>query len=210
MIFFRSCITLGLFCSLFGVACSDDAAAGSGIDAGADAAADAGAIPADATSRDAAEAAAPDTGVDACGVASAALSSVADTDAPSLDAAQSNLQRVTANDAFCTSQRAGAHPSFGGFGYLLNVFLHDEQADAPALADLASTPGLVRFGSSPAFDVSGKLDPEHGWTTQGEGFILQLCLDESYAPGAVTIAVDVADMAGHRSRAICVDEAGGF
>lgn len=154
-----------------------------------------------------ADAAAPSGG--ACAAASRDLATSGDAQAPVLDAALSNLQRVTSNDAYCAGQKAGAHPSFGAYGYLLNVFLHDEQADGPSLDDLSTRAELVRFGAEPTFDVRGKLDPEHGFTTQGESFSVQLCLDEAYVAGAVTIAVDVADRAGHRSQAICITEATG-
>lgn len=168
---------------------------------------DASEISADAARADAEADAAPSGG--ACAAALQGLTASGDPQAPTLDAALSNLQRVTSNDAFCAGQKAGAHPSFGAFGYLLNVFLHDEQADGPTLDDLSTRAELVRFGAAPTFDVRSKLDPEHGFTTQGESFSVQLCLDEAYVAGAVTIAVDVADRAGHRSQAICITEASG-
>lgn len=144
----------------------------------------------------------------ACTTASASLASTADAQAPVLDAATSNLQRITSNDTFCANQKAGAHPTFGAFGYALNVFMNDADGDGPTLDEL-TTAGVVRLGSSPTFTVTDKFDLMHGFSTQGQGFILQLCLDQVYPPGTITVAVDVADKAGHRSKAICVEEASG-
>ena len=203
--------------SLVLVACAEDELGalvvpdgGPSVDAGPSPGPVADAAATDAASVQDASDDAPDTGLDACGAASAGLAAVADAEAPVLDASLSNLRRVTSNDAFCTGQKAGAHPSFGSFGYSLNVFLHDAEGDAASLSDLVSTPGLVRLGASPAFDVTTKYDPDHGWTTQGEGFILQVCLDEIYPPGSIVFGVDAADTNGHRSRAICVREASEF
>jgi hypothetical protein len=147
-----------------------------------------------------------ESAVDLCAAASKDLASTADAQAPELNGAASNLQRVASNDNFCATQKSGAHPTFGAYGYLLNVFLHDADGDGPTLDELSTPPGVVRFGSFPGFTVTDKFDIAHGFSTQGEGFVLQLCLDQAYAPGTVTIALDVADKAGHRSKAICVKE----
>lgn len=147
-----------------------------------------------------------------CEQAKGGLASTADPQAPSLDASKSMLQRVASNDNFCTQQKA-KNPDFGGFGYLLNIAYSDAEGDAPNLSKLTETPGLVRFGSSPDAEISKRYDPQHGWSTQGSGMqgtlVLQLCLDRVYPAGTLTIAVDVADAAGHRSSAICITEPSG-
>ncbi len=144
-----------------------------------------------------------------CAQASAGLSATADPQAPVLDASTSMLQRVTSNDAFCKGQKA-SHPGFGDYGYLLNIAYADADGDAPDLSALSASPSPVRFGSAPDATIDQRFDPEHGWSTQGSGasgtFVLQLCLDQAYPAGTFTVAVDVADKAGHRSSAICITE----
>lgn len=144
-----------------------------------------------------------------CAAASAGLKTTADANAPVLDAAASMLQRVASNDASCTSQQVD-HPGLGSYGYLLNVAYTDADGDAPTLSELVDPGGFMRFGSAPDAQVDTRFDPAHGWTTQGSAqqgtVILQLCLDRVYAAGALTLAVDYADVAGHRSKAICIAE----
>ena len=194
-------------------ACSSDDDTTPGTDAGtADTRAD-GATKGEVTDSGAAhDAATSDAakGANDCPTAASALASSADAQAPVLDAAKSNLQRVTSGDASCVSRKNGANPTYGAYFYLLNVFFHDAEGDGPTLDELSTSPGPVRFGAAPAFAVTDKFDPAHAYTTQGEGFILQLCLDQEYPAGSLTIAVDVADKAGHRSKAICISEATGF
>lgn len=191
-------------------ACSSSESTSSVEDAGVADAADGSTTEPDAASdADASvEPDANDVAPNACEAASQGLSSTADAMAPVLDASTSNLQRVSSNDTYCANQKSGAFPTFGAYGYLLNVFLRDDDGDAPSLDEL-TTAGTVRFGASPSFDVTGKFDIAHGFSTQGQGFILQLCLDQVYTPGSVTIAVDVADKGKHRSKAICITEASG-
>lgn len=196
---------------LFLAACSSsssDSVADAGDTSSTDGGSDAGAL-VDSGSTDAGAPGADGGAAGSCTAAIAGLATTADPSAPVLGAATSMLQRVSSNDASCTTQQA-SHPGFGPFGYLLNIAYTDPDGDGPTLDELSAPPGPARFGSSPDASIGTRFDPMHGWTTQGSGasgtLILQLCLDKVYPAGTLAIGVDLADKATHRSAAICISE----
>lgn len=174
------------------------------VDGGGSATADAGGDAApDADQVDARDAVAP--GV-SCDAATAGLSQTAEPSAPVLDPT-SFLQRVDSNDAFCAARTNGQLATFGPYGYQLTIRFTDADGDGPTSLDDIAVPGVVRLASDPNIQIQTRTDQKR-WSTGG-GIILQLCLDKVYAVNDLAVGFDIADKAGHRSKAICIRQQSG-
>lgn len=143
-----------------------------------------------------------------CGAATATLAQTADANAPVLDAATSNLQRVASNDAFCAARTAGQLTTFGPIGYQLSIFSTDAEGDGPSTLDDVQAAGVVRLASDPDVAIATRTDPKH-FSTGGNAIIIQLCLDKVYGASDLAVGFDLADKAGHRSKAICIRQQSG-
>lgn len=147
---------------------------------------------------------------DPCGAATATLQQTADPGAPVLDRAKSNLQRVISatNDAFCAGHGNNKFPGFGPYGYQLSIFFTNAENDGPTSLDDVQTTGVVHLASDPDIQIMTRTDQAH-WSTGGGAIIIQMCLDKVYQASEITVGFDVADKAGHRSKAICIQQQAG-
>lgn len=192
-------------------ACSDSSSTGATAPAADAAATDSAAPPTDAATAEKPDASdASDASAQAadCTAATATLTQTSDASAPVLDAATSNLQRVASNDAFCAARTAGQLTTFGPFGYQLSVVSTDAEGDGPTTLDDVQAAGVVRLASAPDVMIATRTDPKR-FSTGGNAIIIQLCLDKVYAASDLALGVDLADKAGHRSKAICVRQPSG-
>ncbi len=148
---------------------------------------------------------------DSCGAATQGLSQLAAPGAPVLDP-NSFLQRVDSNDAFCSGTvGSGQLSTFGPYGYQLTVRFTDAESDGPTSLDDAHVSGVVRLASDPDIQLAARTDQKRWGTANGtpSSIIMQLCLPKVYAASELTVGFDIADNAGHRSKAICIRQQSG-